>query len=254
MEKHMISERNWPSSYGKLEDHLIARVCSRSRSSTYITQLYKTASICHKQASSKFHTFTNSNWNKIFQLWFPLFQKIGNLLIRRLFRWIFRREIQNAEAGSENPRWAENDTRYDPRVFRALNFFHFLESSSKAPRFHRSTIEKSKRRWIWAARVLDYWNQMNQITLWFLIDWSENNCFFRESSSCSFRTVIVNDYKKRGIRKGQESWRKWNPQVCDCFDFLFRVGYLQTPEHLWAVEIARCLCSCRSQRKQRINF
>ena len=42
---------------------------------------------------------------------------------------------------------------------------------------------------------------MNQITLRFLIDWSENNCFFRESSSCSFRTVIVNDYKKEAFEK-----------------------------------------------------
>ena len=89
---------------------------------------------------------------------------------------------------------------WSPCISRA-QFFHFLESSSKAPRFHRSTIEKSKRRWIWAARVLDYWNQMNQITLRFLIDWSENNCFFRESSSCSFRTVIVNEYKKEAFEK-----------------------------------------------------
>ena len=168
MEKHMISERNWPSSYGKLEDHLIARVCSRSRSSTYITQLYKTASICHKQASSKSHTSksTNSKLNKKSFLWFPLLQKIGNLLIRRVFWWIFRREIQNAEAGSENPRWAENDTRYDPGVFRALNFFTFWKVVQRRRAFMKSSkIEESRRRWIWAARVLDYWNHMNQITL-----------------------------------------------------------------------------------------
>lgn len=158
MEKHMISERNWPSSYGKLEDHLIARVCSRSRSSTYITQLYKTASICHKQASSQFHTSKNSNWNKIFQLWFPLFQKIGNLLIRRLFRWIFRREIQNAEAGSENPRWAENDTRYDPRVFRALNFFTFWKVVQRRRAFIEARKKKvkedeSERRGFWIIGI-----------------------------------------------------------------------------------------------------